>query len=333
MASGETKMNYVDQFNDPAYGVMVRQLTQMPGLKDFVKEASLDDLARDSDQLPDSAFAWPEERRFPLHTDKHAALSYSYILAGKDVPTHVKEAAEQALDVYGVSLDLFKTNEKVASTANFLLPNDRLFPVNTAVQIKTAQAQFVNNLQKLNLERRVEAATNLVKVANEHGVVLDPIVQKTAGLTVCDERKLRSWLEARSEASKEPQIKLAYQTLANGCGTAELVDRDSLVKIAQTIAILDERAGLTKYYDRKLPDALQTVFNTEKTASACVDLCGKMVPITKLASLPASFWSDLGGAELANEIAPNGQVDASKLAAIVDTLPLDLKVVLKSQVR
>lgn len=326
-------MAFVDQFNDPAYGVMVRQLTRMPGLENFVKEASFEDLSRDSDKLPNTAFAWPEERRFPIHSDKHAALSYGYILADPRVPGHVKQAAEQALELYNISTEIFTpTGEKVASAEQFLLPQDRLFPVNSATQVKMAQVQLVGNLQKLDIERRVEAATNLTKVAAEHGVRLDPVVQKTAGLTVCDKQQLRTWLEARAEVAKDPLCKVAYQTLADGCGRGESADRDELVKVAHTIAVLDQKAGLTKFYDRKLPDALQTVFNTVKAASECVNLCGKMVPVTKLAGLPASFWADLGGQELADEVAPGGRVDTSKLATVVDTLPLDLKVVLKSQV-
>ena len=64
-----------------------------------------------------------------------------------------------------------------------------------------------------------------------------------------------------------------------------------------------------------------------------VDLNGTMVPLSKLAALPSSFWEDLGGRELSDELCPGGKMDNSKLAMIVDTLPLDLKVILKSQLR
>jgi hypothetical protein len=327
-------MAFVDQFNDPAYGVMVRQLTRMPGLEEFVKEASLDDMARDSDKLPDRCFAWPEERRYPIHTEKHAALSYGYILAEASVPEYVKKAAKEALDVFNVPESIFAVSTEKVASEQFLLPEDRLFPVNTPTQVKTAQSVFIENLSKLNVERRVEAAVNLVKVASETGVVVNPIVQKTAGLTVCDTRQARSWISARVEAAKEPVYKLAYQALSDGLATQprESADRNGLIKMAQVLGDLDEKAGLVKFYDRKLPDPLQTLFNTEKTAAACVDLCGKLVPVTKLAALPASFWADLGGQELADEICPGGACDSSKLAAVVDTLPLDLKTVLKSQV-
>lgn len=326
-------MPFVDQFNDPAYGLMVRQLNRMPDLEEFVKEASLDEMARDSDKLPDRCFAWPDERRFPIHTEKHAALSYAYILAEPAVPAQVKQAAKEALDVFNIPESIFTpTAEKVAAEEKFLLPADRLFPVNSKMQVKVAQSQLVENLQKLNLERRVEAAMNFVKAAEEASVPVDPVVLKTAGLTVSDGKTLRTWIEARSEAAKDSQMKLAYQKLADGCPAGEIADRDKLIKVAHTLAVLDEKSGLTKFYDRKLPDAIQTVFNTTKTASSCVDLCGKLVPVSKLAALPASFWADLGGQELADEIAPGGRVDTSKIAAVVDTLPLDLKVVLKSQV-
>jgi hypothetical protein len=78
---------------------------------------------------------------------------------------------------------------------------------------------------------------------------------------------------------------------------------------------------------------LKTVFNTSKLAEDTIDLAGTRVSLKKLAGLPASFWEDLGGRELSDELCPGGRVDVSKLAMIVDTLPLDLKVALKGQLR
>jgi hypothetical protein len=179
------------------------------------------------------------------------------------------------------------------------------------------------------------ACGNLVKKADEFKVPLNVTMLKLAGLVVSDLNTTKRWLEARTEATKDEGIKQAYQTLADGLHGRgkELKDRPSLLKLASTIAELDQKAGLDKHYDRKLPDALQTVFNTNKLAAACVDIAGAMIPIAKLAGMPSSFWSDLGGSELSNEVAPGGVVDAQKLATVLETLPLDLKLVLRSQMR
>ena len=109
--------------------------------------------------------------------------------------------------------------------------------------------------------------------------------------------------------------------------------RSALMKLAYAIAKMDERAGLEKHYDRRLPDPLLTVFNTDKVASATIDIAGSMVPVDRLSALPASFWADLGGQELADEVAPGGHVNPQTLATVVETLPMDLKHVLKAQLR
>lgn len=329
-------MPFVDQYNDPAYGVLVRQLNDMPELKEFVKEASLE--SSEAASLPDAAFAWPEERRYPVHTEKHAALSWGYILAEPRVPSHVKARVKEALEVYNIPEMIFASTQKTAAAelpARYLLPKDGLLPAGNKHQVKVSQAQLLEQANRLDVERRVEASVNLVKVAEEMGVDVHPRIQQMAGVTVSNTRVMRNWLEARVEATPEPIYKLAYQTLADGLAKqpTETRDRTGLVKLAQTIATLDQKSGLVRHYDRKLPDPMSTVFNTEKVAAACVDLCGVMVPISKLASLPASFWGDLGGAELADEVAPGGSVDVSKLAEVVETLPLDYKLVLKSQLR
>jgi len=328
-------MNVVDQYNDPAFGVLFRQITQMPALGDFVKSASIDQA--EAETLPSTAFAWPDERRFPIHTAEHAALSYAYAKTAS-VPAPVLDALKQALEVYGVPESVFAQPEtKVASLSDedFLLPDLRLFPVKTAADLSVAQRQVVENLSKLDLPHRAMACGNLVKKAGEYGVDLHPEVVKLAGFVVSSTETTRRWLEARAGAAKDPTYKVAYQTLADGLRAAppEVADRGDLLKLAAAVAELDERSGLDLHYDRRLPDALRTVFNTEKQAAECVELCGAQVPLRKLAGLPASFWEDLGGPELSREIAPGGRVDVSKLAEVVGTLPLDLKVILKSQVR
>ena len=105
-------------------------------------------------------------------------------------------------------------------------------------------------------------------------------------------------------------------------------DRTNLIKLASTIDQLDRFAGLEKHYDRKLPDPLQTVFNTEKTAMEMVDVAGAQVPVETLMQLPPEVWQQIDMPEL-GERAQAGDPAAFKQA--FDTMPLDIKVVLKAQ--
>jgi hypothetical protein len=329
-------MPIVDQFSDPAFGTLYRQVARMPALEAFVKEAAV--VADEVGALPDTAFAWPAERKFPIHTPEHAALSFAYSKVASVLPTEVRSNIVQALEVYGVPEDTFAEQEmKVASDENdYLVPEHRLFPVKTAEQCKLAQDNLVRSLSKLDLEHRAIACGNLVKKADALGVELRPEVLQLAGLVVSSTKTAAQWLDARaSQLPEGDTYKTAYETLANHIrkGPEELSERAGLLKVAAAIGELDEKSGLDKHYDRRLPDALRTVFNTEKLASKSVDLGGTYITVAKLAQLPASFWEDLGGKELGDEIAPGGVVDQSKLATVVDTLPLDLKMQLKAHCR
>lgn len=331
-------MAVTDQFSDPAFGTLFRQVKRMPGLEVFVKQASVE--PDEASSLPDTAFAWPAERKFPIHTPEHAALSFAYSKVASVLPVDVCINIQRALDVYEVSPDIFKEEqEKIAENddADFLVPNLKLFHVKTAEQCKRAQDTLVSALSRLDLETRAIACGNLVKRADELKIELRPEVLQLAGLVVSSTKTAMEWIEARAnKLPKEDTLhKKAYQTLADGLkkGPAERGDRKGLLKFASALAELDEKSGLDKHYDRRLPDALRTVFNTEKVAGQSVDVNGTYIPLAKLAALPASFWEDLGGKELSDEIAPGGTVDRSKLATIIDTLPLDLKIVLRNQCR
>lgn len=327
----------VDQFSDPSFGFLVRQIKAMPELEPRVKNASIE--AGEADDLPSSAFAWPDQRKFPIHTAEQAALSFAYSKLASAIPAEVETNLKNALEVYGVPLDIFKTTEKVAALDDdaYLLPDMKLFPVTDAASVKYAEQRVLSQITKFSLENRALVCGNLVKKADHFKVDLHPEVLKLAGFVVSSTAQVRDWLSARSAALpvEKHLYKAAYEALAEGLKNlpSESTDRPGLLKLAAAIADLDEQAGLDRHYDRKLPDPLQTVFNTHKVAAEMVDLNGTMVPLSKLAALPATFWEDLGGRELSDELCPGGKMDNSKLAMIVDTLPLDLKVILRSQLR
>lgn len=338
-------MAIIDQFSDPAFANLFHAVERMPGVEAFTKTASVD--ASERDTLPDSAFAWPQERKFPLHTPEHAALSFAYTKLSSVIPDGVLSNLRTALDVYGIEAGVFEEKEKVASadkappSVDYVLPTFQYLPIKTAADCHSAQDRLAHDLPKLDMTHRATACANLVKLAQEHGVPLRPEFQQLAGLVVSSTKVAQDWIQARVVALDKLKVanadllKQAYQKLADGVGSLppESADRKGLLKVASVVAELDERAGLDKFYDRKLPDAMRTVFNTTKLAGSSVDLNGTFVPVSKLAQLPASVWEDLGGSELANEIAPGGHVDVSKLATVVDTLPLDLKVQLQAYVR
>ncbi len=326
------KNSVVDQYNgDPTYAQLQAVARDVPVAREMLKTASFDKEAVDN--LPSTAFAWEDLRRFPVHNKQETIASIFYRnKCASYVPIDVDTKLATAAKIYGIDLAAFNS-VKVASTEepNYALPEIKRLPLNTEGQIKTAEQVLCRDFTRLPIEMRADAFSRLVKAAGEHNMELSPLAYKLGGLTVCDKTQLCDWLEARSTASQNTAQKVAFQKLADGLRHAPQIieDRKDLVKVASTIAELDKQAGLEKFYDKKLPDPLMTVFNTTKVAEDMCDVAGKKVACAKLMGLPDSVWDQVDVPEL-GKIAEAG--DLGQFKSAFDTLPLDIKVVLRSYV-
>jgi hypothetical protein len=330
-------MSIVDQFRDPTFAVLVNLTKDRPALEEQIKEAEVNE--QELEALPDSAFAWPEKRAFPIHSREHTIMSRVYREKTPAVPSYVDQAIKEACDIYGVDEALFarpKTAAAAVDPEDYLLPDIKRLPVRSAEQVKKAEAVLLDCYKKLSVERRAQACRRLMDKAAAYDVKLHPLMLKLAGFTVSSTDTMRSWLEARQHIAKEASHKDAFGRLVTAVRAlpAEMRDRETLIKVAEAIGELDRAAGLEKEYDRRLPDPMQTVFNTEKVAAQGVDLAGKFIPLTRLASYDAQFYNDVLGDDLVREAADGrGGVDPHKLATILETLPRDMKVVLAKQMR
>lgn len=301
--------------------------------------AALADVEIDRDalaRLPSSAFAWPEERAFPVHDAKHALLSRVYREGVAGVPAHVDRALKEACDIYGVD-DALLARPKIAAAVEpedaFLLPQHRRLRVTEAGHVKAAEARLLAEGKSLSVASRALAAGRLVEKAAALGVPVRPETQRQAGNVVTDSRKMASWIDARAGAALQDHA-AGYEKLAAMARAlpAELRDRDAQARIACALEELDELSGLSRYWGRRLPDPMATVFNTTKVAGAGVTLAGRFVPIERVAAHDAGFYSDVLGPDIVREAADaSGQLDPARLAAVLSTLPVDLQRVLAAQ--
>jgi hypothetical protein len=323
-------MTVHDIYHDPGHGRLAHLLLAHPAVAERVKTAEFED---DVEDLPKTAFAWPAKDLFPIHTPEHAILSFLYAktAAARAVPPPVMAEIKTALDMYGVDpMSLEAVEEKIAELApdECLFPEARSYPVRDAEEVKLAEQNLHQQFTRLLPVERVQAFGRLVKAAEDFGVRLQPLSYKYAGLTSTDSRSLRDALRARAGAVKDPEAKLAYMRLADSTTVSRkaLRDRDIQIKLAEAIGTLDEKHGLIPFYDRALPDPMQTVFNTEKVAmGSMVDLAGVQVPVEALGSMDPKLFSDLLGPEVLREIAPNGQIEPDLAVQVLNTLPADLK--------
>jgi len=177
-------VNLVDQFRDPTLALLVHLVADRPHVVDLVKEAEIQ--PEEADALPDTAFAWPEKRAFPIHSREHAILSRVYRDHLAEVPAHVDVALKEACDVYGVPDEIFVREKRAAApdAADYLLPDDKRLPVRSAAEVQRAEQTLLRDYQKLAFEHRAQACKRLVDKAAEFNVPLDPLMNKLAGFTV-----------------------------------------------------------------------------------------------------------------------------------------------------
>lgn len=329
-------MEIRDQYHDPSFTYLYHLLNENPDAHEFVKSASL--RTEDGEALPDTAFAWPSRRLFPIDTPENTVLSSLYREKCAAVPAEVDQALVKAQGIYGVKALLERCKTAAAEPpppvddrADYLLPEQSRLRVKTAEHVKVAEDLLLREYPRLNIADRATAFTGLVKKARDLNVSLRPETHRMAGMTVCTTKVAQDWIEARIAATKEPLFQTAYQKLASAFeGRGELLqDRDELIAVADAIARLDKQAGLESHYDKRLPDPIRTVFNTDKVAEETVDMAGRSIALSKLAAMPKTWWDDVVGADISSDFA---EKTGEELRQVLDTLPLDLKLIIKNQV-
>lgn len=320
-------MKNFDLYHDPGHAFLLSIIDRVPA-SDFLKTAEFED---STEGLPDSVFADPYNRLFPIHTPEHAAMSMLYAKHGSKTAAHVIGAIEEALDIFGVTKDQLELREEKTAELHedeCIFPETRTYPVRTPDEVKIAEERLLAQRSRLLPENRALAFSRLVKAAEFHGVNVTRTSMAYAGQTYTDRKKLAANLQARANVVKDPSISEKYAALARATakdrnGVRHELDR---AKLAQVIYDLDKQAALVKHYDIHVEDPILTVFNGEKMAADAIDLGnGYMVSAGQLAQLPASFYGDLFGEDILKDIAPGGDVDPSALAAVVDTFPSDMR--------
>lgn len=330
-------MSVVDQYSDPVMANLAKRVSDRPKLASTIGNFDVDSNEREG--LPDSAFAWPEKRAYPVHTREHAMLSRIYREGETGVPAHVDRTLKEACDIYDIDDALFARPKKAsvkASRADYLLPRTRDMRVSSAEEVKVAEAQLRSKARTLSVTDRASANRRLVEKAAQYGVKVRPEAHKAAGFTVTDRQPLLDWIEARKEAAPAAH-KAHFDKLASAVKRLplELRERDTQIKLAEALVELDKRAGLSKHYGRKLLDPMDTVFNTTKLAEDGVTLAGTFVPTARLVAQPSTFYADILGPDIVREVVDpaSGELDPAALSAILPTLPIDIQRTLVSYIR
>jgi len=317
-----------DQFSDKSFRVLATKLKQFdPQVQELIKEAELD--YAKSESLPSASFAWPEMRKFAIHTPEHTALSMIYA-HDETLPPYVQDNLEKAAQCYELDIHAQeKVAEQVAEDPDdYMVPQYRVGKISEKGHVKEASLFFSNNYKKMDIHTRAHAAATLVKKAHQHDCRISPTFYKHAGLTQTNPQVLGEWLETRAHISKDETVKKGFDKLAEHVldrTKFNYASREDMLKIADTIHTLDKKADLTGKYDITLPDPLLTVFNTNKTAEEKISLAGKDVPISSLLAVDAATYGDILGEDILPDISKDGHLNEDELVSVLSSLPADLQ--------
>ena len=316
----------IDQNNDVTFSTLRNIIDTYPDVLEYVKTASVGESYRAN--LPLDSFADKYNRRFPLASKQDAVLSKAYATKVANLAPEIMANIDTALEMYEVPSSIFQKT-KVASTAEeskkYLLEEQQKLPIDSNTNIKLAEQQLFYNKAKLKPSTLNKAASVLIKEAYSRGENVSTQTLKYAGLVQSDTEYLTRWIEARAASTNNKAAKSAFDKLASVTKAFDSsVSRDELIKLSNTIEQLDTLGDLTKHYNKSLPDAISTVFNTKIAMQPMVDL-GKQVPLTSLLAVDPAVYGDILGSDIVEEISSNGEIVPDALASILETLPKDMK--------
>jgi len=335
----------VDQFTDTKHLLLQQIAREYPTTIQQVKTASVDDPG-----LPGTAFAFPEVRRFPVHTPEHSLLSKAYATKqASHVPQNVMQRIDNALEMFGLDTKEMHPKKTAAEmlpdqqpdAEHFLLPQYGALLVKEASDVDVSAHALLEQKNKLMAPTLTQAASRLVEKAASFGLDEDQLpkdIYKFAGLTACDAGVLLDWVEARIGAAPTVESAADFQKFAwaienNFPRGGVIKDRDQLIKLAGMLEDLDQQAEFWPRYDRTLLNPVETVFNMDKIASArTIQLAGRDVPMKELMAM-APEVEDVLGEDVLDHCKVGDDIDPAQFKALIETLPGDLQKMLYTQLK
>jgi len=304
-------------------------------LPDYVAEytAEQDKIAS---ELPESLFACPARREYPVDSKASTWLSAMYVAAentktAEDAMFVIKASAA----VWGISDDVDKVIAAVGSQSvkQASAPDDsdygwidrdangkviaRRYGIFDKAGVMKAASYFLENRDSYHYRTREKVASFIVKKAAEYGVsreVLGPDIEKEAGAGIPVKAVIKSELEERARLAKHAdcgELLANVNKVLDACDPAELPE--AIDKIASLVNEYDMAEDLVQHYGKRITrpsEFLRTM--DEKTAADLVDkavyIDGYAFDYVKLAELvPSSeFYAAMGPGFVA-KIAESGE--------------------------
>lgn len=303
----------VDAFNDTNMSVLKSKIAEIEGAAHRLEKVASLQMDNASD-LTKEAFAWPDERLFPIYSPSHALVSSVYLEGNEDVPSFVKEACEEACVLFGLDVQIGSL-EKVAeepeqlNASDFLLPAQRKFPVVDADTMRMSRSALEKVASMLTPEELVVANRQLVKKAEELG---EPVSDNALSLGLygtIDTTTARSILHDRKLETGDSR----YEKIASGMAGNVIYSVGKVADLVFDVLALDEDNDLDKIasetiLDLVYPGAVDDVYSIGE----------EEIPTDKIASIDAEDWTDIFSRPMVEDLFSEGSIDIDMLREVTD---------------
>ena len=305
----------VDVLNDKNMSVFKKKVGEIDGIAQRLEKiASLP--IEDRDNLTKEAFAWPDEKLFPIYSPEHALISSVYLEGNEDVPYFVKQACEEACALFGFDVKI-DSLEKVAEepeqleAEDFLLPAQRKLPVVDADTMRMSKSALEKVASMLPIEDLVVANRQLVKKAEELG---ESVSDKTLSLGLygtIDTTTARSILHDRKLMTGDDR----YEKIASDMKGDTIYSVNKVADIVFDVVHLDKENNFEKTASETIlelvtPGVVDNVFQIGE----------EEIPTEKIASIDAEDWLDIFPRSTVEDLFSEGPLNLSMLKEIADSV-------------
>lgn len=284
----------LDLYDDPKGAILRKRFPDPSNLPGMFKEGAL--LSQEErDRLPDSLFALVVRtkeaslRKFPCTDKANTGMSIVYFLdhAQPLLPAEFQKTAARNLVTachwYGidppqalaklagtdqpadsidpvVEMSMVKPVEEQSKQADYCLPEQQKYPLNSYRQVQEAVAYFEKNAHRFEPRTRRTYCKNLEKRASEIGLDLPEVVRHYASTTPAEPGDIYEQITRRMEKAASPKLSAAYSILYKRANAM------TAPQFAGALEELDKTAGLDEQWDQGIEDPWKTTFALPKVA-------------------------------------------------------------------
>lgn len=342
----------VDPTSDRNKSMLVRLAGQY-GLPELVKQADLDETMY-PERVSVSTYADPLRQKFACHSAAATLLSAVYFVDQQN-EYHPKDR-EMVLARFAKAANYFrvrpqydniiKQGQAVKQDAG--LPDsayayiwksddgrtDRFYPMTNTLTTKQAAEWLYSKRDQIPLSERRPIAHRIHLKASSFGAALgdqlETFIDRQLGYGIPEKDEILGMLQQRGTMAKnaaQRQVVTDLLEVVRSRGDL-LADTDTLIKLAETVDMLDYTLQLKGKYGGLIQRPEDVIFGITFTKAAaeysrriCTLQTGSMYDRDQLTKLSRDSLESAFGTDFADEVCTGLQVDAEKLASVASTLP------------